>query len=172
MSEVNDSMVCKYIPKKRKPKISDTGPKQSGLDTIPETISCSTPERGTATTDRIRRDSSVSDTDQKCVQLIETSSVNNFLKTDSTDYSVYDVSSVTNSESEMKAVFDDGYTTDIIYSDAEYNAWRLSNNKFTSVIHTDTCSTGSDGTQRSANNDNVTLEIQGNLDKERFKELL
>lgn len=81
MAEVNDSMVCKYIPKKKKDKKAEAGQKPSGLDSIPEGNAVSDKTVSEATLKHL--DSSVSDVVQSFVLPLETSSqhssMNNFL---------------------------------------------------------------------------------------------
>ena len=133
MSEVNNSMVCKYIPKKRKPKQHDTASnmsKQSELDTIPESDSCATPES--------LQGVSVSDGMESYSKLKQTSSLDSVYKPDNRiDHSACDVSSITTSESDTKAMFDDGYSADFRYLDAEFNAKRHSIDNFQTAVYTD-----------------------------------
>ena len=136
MAEVNDSMVCKFIPKKKKDKKPEAGQKPSGLDSIPE---------GSLVSDKTVRDaklkhldSSVSDVVQTFVQPLETgsqhSSMNNFLSSPKKEFSVCDMSSVSNSEVETS-------------------------NSGEKYANCDEVSE-SDGTQRSAHN--VTVELEEN----------
>lgn len=140
MSEVNDSMVCKYIPKKRKPKQHDTVSnmsKQSELDTIPESDSCVTPERhNTTISESLQGVSNVSDGMKNFAKLNKTSSLDSVYKPDTIiDQSAFDASSITTSESDTKAVFDDGYSAEFRSSDAESNGKRRSIERISSTAY-------------------------------------
>ena len=111
MSEVNESMVCKYIPKKKRPKPQDTVSKQSELDPIPESDSLTTQEKSSATNESLRRESNITMLNgvTKFAQLKHSNSLDNIFKPDNImDNSLCDVSSIATSESDTKAVFDDG----------------------------------------------------------------
>ena len=142
MSEVNNSMVCKYIPKKRKPKQHYTASnmsKQSELDTIPESVSCATPERNNTTViESLQGVINISDGMKTFAKIKHTSCLDSVYKPDNIiDHSACDVSSITTSESDTKAMFDDGYSADFRYSDAEFNAKRHSIDNFQTAVYTD-----------------------------------